>query len=63
MNIVGFGETMPYHDNRVTLDKTRKDKWGLNILAIDSEMKDNELKMRKDMEEDSKEMLEAPGRI
>jgi choline dehydrogenase-like flavoprotein len=61
MNIVGFGEMLPYHDSRVTLDKTRKDKWGLNILAIDSELKGNELKMRKDMEQDAKEMLEAVG--
>ncbi|HEU4576475.1 MAG TPA: GMC family oxidoreductase [Chitinophagaceae bacterium] len=57
----GFGETLPYHENKVTLDKTRKDKWGLNVLAIDAELKENELKMRKDMLEDAKEMLEAMG--
>src|SRR5439155_13391485 len=45
----GFGEILPYHENKVTLDKTKKDKWGLNVLAIDCELKDNELKMRKDM--------------
>jgi glucoside 3-dehydrogenase (cytochrome c) catalytic subunit len=45
----------------VTLDKTRKDKWGLNILSIDAELKENELKMRKDMLNDAKEMLEAAG--
>jgi len=57
----GFGETLPYHENKVTLDKTRKDKWGLNILSIDAELKENELKMRKDMLNDGKEMLEAAG--
>ncbi|MES2111463.1 MAG: GMC family oxidoreductase [Bacteroidota bacterium] len=61
MGIGGFGETLPYHDNKITLDKTRKDKWGLNILAFDVEVKDNEKKMRKDMAEDAKEMLEAAG--
>jgi choline dehydrogenase-like flavoprotein len=61
MNIGGFGETLPYHDNKVTLDKSKKDKWGLNILNIDCELKDNELKMRKDMEMDAVEMLEAAG--
>ena len=61
MSIVGFGEMLPYHDNKVTLDKTRKDKWGLNILAIDAELKANELKMRKDMEQDAKEILETVG--
>ena len=57
----GFGETLPYHENKITLDKTVKDKWGLNVLAFDAELKDNELKMRKDMLEDAKEMLEAIG--
>jgi choline dehydrogenase-like flavoprotein len=33
----------------------------LNILAIDAELKDNELKMRKDMQADAAEMLEATG--
>lgn len=61
MNIGGFGEIMPYHENKVTLDKTKKDKWGLNVLNIDCELKENELKMRKDMEADAVEMLEACG--
>jgi len=57
----GFGEILPYHENKVTLDKTKKDKWGLNVLAIDCELKQNELNMRKDMLNDAKEMLEAVG--
>jgi choline dehydrogenase-like flavoprotein len=61
MNLGGFGETLPYHDNKVTLDKTKKDKWGLPVIAIDAELKENELKMRKDMLEDAKEMLDAVG--
>jgi choline dehydrogenase-like flavoprotein len=61
MNIGGFGETLPYHENKITLDKTKKDKWGLNVLAMDIEYKDNEKKMRKDMLADAKEMLEAAG--
>ena len=61
MGITAFGETLPYHENKVTLDKTKKDKWGLNVLAIDAEIKENELKMRKDMMEDAKEMLENSG--
>jgi len=57
----GFGETLPYHENKVTLDKTKKDKWGLNVLSFDAELKENELKMRKDMLNDAKEMLDAMG--
>jgi choline dehydrogenase-like flavoprotein len=60
-NLNGFGETLPYHENKVTLDKQTKDKWGLNVLSIDCEFKENEKKMRKDMGEDAKEMLEAAG--
>ena len=61
MYVGGFGETLPYHENRVTLDTTNKDKWGLNVLAIDAEIKDNERKMRIDMAADAKEMLEKAG--
>jgi len=61
MGINGFGEMLPYHENKVTLDKNTKDKWGLPVLAIDCEIKENEHKMRKDMMADAKEMLEAAG--
>lgn len=61
MGLLGFGETLPYHENKITLDKSRKDKWGLPILAIDCEIKENERKMRKDMAEDAAAMLEDAG--
>ncbi len=61
MGMGGFGEILPYAENRVTLDKTKKDKWGLNVLAIDCELKENEIKMRKDILNDAVEMLEAAG--
>ena len=61
MGIGGFGEMLPYHENKVTLDKTKKDKWGLNVLSFDAEWKDNERRMRIDMKNDAVEMLEASG--
>ena len=61
MGIGGFGEILPYHENKITLDKTKKDAWGLNILAFDAEWKENERKMRIDMKNDAIEMLEAAG--
>jgi choline dehydrogenase-like flavoprotein len=61
MGIGGFGETLPYHENRIFLDKTVKDKWGLPVLSIDAEIKENEKKMRKDMVADAEEMLTAAG--
>ena len=57
----GFGEMLPDPTNKVTLDKTVKDKWGLNVLNIDCELKDNEKKMRKDILIDAQEMLEKAG--
>jgi len=61
MGMTGFGETLPYHDNRAFLDKTKKDKWGLPVLAIDAHTRENEKKMRVDMMADAKEMLEMAG--
>ena len=61
IGITAFGEMLPYHENTIALDKDKKDKWGLPVLKIDVEIKDNEMKMRKDMMEDAKEMLEAAG--
>ena len=57
----GFGEILPNHDNHIYLDKQRKDKWGLPVLAMDCELKENELKMRKAIVADLKEMLENAG--
>ncbi len=61
MGVGGFGETLPYHENRVYLDKTKKDKWGLPVLAVDATTKENEHKMRIDMANDAQEMLENAG--
>ena len=61
VGIGAFGETLPYHENKITLDKNLKDKWGLPVLNIDAEIKENETKMREDMMNDGAEMLEAAG--
>ena len=61
MSMMAFGEILPYHENKMTLDKTKKDKWGLPVISFDVAMKDNEMKMRKDMMNDAAEMLENTG--
>ncbi len=61
MGITAFGEMLPYHENKMTLNKNMKDKWGLPVIDFDVEIKDNEKKMRVDMMADAKEMLEAAG--
>jgi len=60
-SITAFGEMLPYHENKIALDKNVKDKWGLPVLSFDVEIKENEKKMRIDMMNDAKEMLEASG--
>jgi choline dehydrogenase-like flavoprotein len=57
----GFGEMLPDPTNRVTLDRTRTDKWGLPVLAIDCGLGENERAMRQDMMNDMAESLEAAG--
>jgi len=57
----GFGEILPYHENKITLDKTVKDKWGLPVLSMDAELKENEFKMRKAIVDDLVAMFEASG--
>ena len=61
MGITAFGEMLPDHNNKMTLSKTKKDKWGLAVLDFDVEIRENEKKMRIDMMNDAKEMLEASG--
>ena len=61
IGMVGFGEILPHHDNRVTLDRSKKDKFGLPILRFDARLRDNELRMRPDIINDAAEMLEAAG--
>ncbi|MFZ4428533.1 MAG: GMC oxidoreductase [Saprospiraceae bacterium] len=57
----GFGEILPYHENKISLDPQRKDKWGLPVLAMDAELKENERKMRRDIVLELQAMLEAAG--
>jgi choline dehydrogenase-like flavoprotein len=57
----GFGECLPYTDNRVTLNTDVKDKWGRNTLNMDVSFRENEQRMNKDMAVTAAEMLEAVG--
>ena len=61
IGMTAFGEILPYHDNRIYLNKKVTDKWGMPVLAMDVEIKENELKMRKDMQQDAMEMFESAG--
>ena len=61
MGINAFGETLPYHENKMTLDYDKKDQWGLPTVTFDAEIRENELNMRKDMQDQAVQMLEKAG--
>lgn len=56
-----WGETLPYEENKVTLDENKTDKWGIPLVKIDFSFRDNEKAMRKDMKESAMEMLHEAG--
>jgi choline dehydrogenase-like flavoprotein len=56
-----FGETLPYEDNRITLHQSQKDRYGIPLAVIDAKFRENEYKMRVDMEQDAIEFLEVMG--
>lgn len=57
----GFGECLPYHENKMMLDYKKLDEWGLPTITFDAEWKENEINMRKDMIQQAIEMLENAG--
>jgi len=61
IGLSGFGEILPYQDNKMTLDYKKLDKWGLPTVTFDATLKENELNMRKDMQQQAVEMLENAG--
>ena len=61
IGLSGFGEILPYQDNKMTLDYNKLDKWGLPTVTFDATLKENELNMRKDMQQQAVEMLESAG--
>ena len=61
IGLSGFGEILPYQDNKMTLDYNKLDKWDLPTVTFDATLKENELNMRKDMQQQAAEMLESAG--
>ena len=56
-----FAEMLPNHANTVTIDQTKKDKWGMPVVKIDCATGENEAMMRRDMQVDMAETLQACG--
>ncbi|HZG25547.1 MAG TPA: GMC family oxidoreductase, partial [Chitinophagaceae bacterium] len=49
MSLYAFGECLPYTDNRITLNRNKKDQWGRPLIAVDCEFKENEKAMHADI--------------
>ncbi|MEW5977496.1 MAG: GMC family oxidoreductase [Acidobacteriota bacterium] len=61
MRLAGFGECLPYFENRVEINKEVKDKWGIPVLHITATWYGNELAMYREIRQEAAEMLEACG--
>jgi choline dehydrogenase-like flavoprotein len=57
----GMGECLPYHDNHVSVNFNKPDRWGIPQLKIRFRWHDNELKMAQDMAEQAGVMLAGSG--
>ncbi|WNL44610.1 GMC family oxidoreductase [Dyella sp. BiH032] len=61
ISMMGFGEMLPSHRNKVTLDHSRKDKYGLPLLNFDAAHEENEKAIAKEIIDDALEMFSAAG--
>ena len=61
VSLQGYGECLPRAVNRVTLDPTRVDRWGMPVLHLDVAWRENEQAMRRDIMQESAAMLETAG--
>ena len=57
----GFGEVLPYHENKMYLDYNKIDTFGLPKIVFDAEFKENEIRMKEDWKIQAAEMLEKAG--
>lgn len=57
----GWGECLPYPENRIYLDKERKDQWGQPLIHIDFKFRHNEFKMMDDIKNTCAAILEDAG--
>ncbi len=56
-----FGELLPYHDNKMTLNFEKKDPFGMPMITFDAVLRENERLLRLDGVQCAEEMMEAAG--
>ncbi|MEQ9022903.1 MAG: GMC family oxidoreductase [Pseudomonadales bacterium] len=63
MRLSGFGECLPYKDNRMELINTKKDRYGIPQIKFHFAWHENEMKIRRDLVEQGVEMLKRAGAV
>lgn len=58
-----FGEVLPYAHNRITVDESRVDRFGVPLPKIDYRIGDNERKMTEHMADTVEEIVKAAGGV
>lgn len=61
VRLLGFGECLPRHENSISLDRTKLDRWGIPQVRIRFGFSENEKAMAQDMADQAAAMLEASG--
>ncbi|MCK5281492.1 MAG: GMC family oxidoreductase, partial [Cyclobacteriaceae bacterium] len=56
-----FGEMLPYHENKMSLNFEKRDQHGMPTITFDAKLRENEMKLREDGVKCAVEMLEAAG--
>ena len=58
-----FGEVLPYAHNRITVDPSRVDRYGVPLPSIDYRIGENERKMTEHMADTVEEIVKASGGV
>lgn len=61
IGVGGFGECLPYHDNKMYLNSDKLNEWGEPRVIFDAEYKENEKAMILDMQIEAEKMLKKAG--
>jgi hypothetical protein len=59
--IMGFGEALPYYENRITLNSRKRDAWGIPVPHIRCAFGDNEHELLREQVRSIQEMVNACG--
>jgi choline dehydrogenase-like flavoprotein len=57
----GWGECLPYYDNKIELDAQQQDAWGMPQVKVDFSFRENEANMMAHIQESCGEMLDNAG--